>query len=411
MRRSSAPKMARDLLPAARTGIKPGSHSVFNTLILDDDPMDGSRSLRKRKSESSDAEMLTDEQLKRRRTSTVSFKAEDSARVAKRSAQSGGGTLDNGEAEVTGDDASSRTIRVRRTQRPAGIFARVIEHSDEPKSLIIAIPISTAALDMVEKNAQKKQRRRERDRERRARQSHGHSLMPEDMAPPPLPHYPAIATTMYANPFFPFPEHQLDELKGKPYGGILTDAEADTSKTYPQQADREIFEAARRKAEEDWRKKTEAQVSETPGKVKSSGPPSKIKCINFGNREIDTWHAAPYPEEYSRNRVLYICEFCLKYMSSDFVAWRHKVWNYGLILLLSSLTIYSSNVLQDILPAMKYIEALSATQRRRNNLRFPSSRSMADEILSTVRTSVFSQSFSSVRRRSTTTSSLFSFTS
>jgi len=319
--------MARDLLPAARTGIKPGSHSVFNILILDDDPMDGSRSLRKRKSESSEGELLAEEQHKRRRASTVSFKAEDVVRVARRSAQPEGDILENGEADVNGDDASSRTIRARRTQRPAGIFARVIEQSDEPKSLIVAIPISTAALDMVEKNAQKKQRRRERDRERRARQSHGHSLVPEDMAPPPLPHYPAIATTMYANPFFPFPEHQLDELKGKPYGGILTDAEADTSKTYPQQADREIFEAARRKAEEDWRKKTEVQVSETPGKVKSSGPPSKIKCINFGNREIDTWHAAPYPEEYSRNRVLYICEFCLKYMSSDFVAWRHKVCN------------------------------------------------------------------------------------
>ncbi|KAF2103851.1 hypothetical protein NA57DRAFT_31099, partial [Rhizodiscina lignyota] len=58
---------------------------------------------------------------------------------------------------------------------------------------------------------------------------------------------------------------------------------------------------------------------------KASGPPSKIKCINFGGYEIDTWHAAPYPEEYSRNRVLYICEFCLKYMNSDYVAWRHKL--------------------------------------------------------------------------------------
>ena len=41
--------------------------------------------------------------------------------------------------------------------------------------------------------------------------------------------------------------------------------------------------------------------------------------------EIETWYAAPYPEEYSRNRVLYLCEFCLKYMSSDFVAWRHRL--------------------------------------------------------------------------------------
>jgi histone acetyltransferase SAS3 len=56
-----------------------------------------------------------------------------------------------------------------------------------------------------------------------------------------------------------------------------------------------------------------------------SGPPSKIKCINFGGYEIETWYAAPYPEEYSRNRVLYICEFCLKYLNSDYVAWRHKL--------------------------------------------------------------------------------------
>ncbi|KAI6804608.1 hypothetical protein KC361_g149 [Hortaea werneckii] len=60
--------------------------------------------------------------------------------------------------------------------------------------------------------------------------------------------------------------------------------------------------------------------------MRCTGPQaSKIKCINFGQFEIDTWHAAPYPEEYSRNKHLYICEFCLKYMSSDYVAWRHKL--------------------------------------------------------------------------------------
>ena len=48
--------MARDLLPSARGGIDPESHSVFNTLILDEDPMDGSRSLRKRKTPSEDVE-------------------------------------------------------------------------------------------------------------------------------------------------------------------------------------------------------------------------------------------------------------------------------------------------------------------------------------------------------------------
>ncbi len=49
-RRPSAPKMARDLLPTGTVGDEiPKTYSVFNTLILSDDPMDGTRSLRKRK--------------------------------------------------------------------------------------------------------------------------------------------------------------------------------------------------------------------------------------------------------------------------------------------------------------------------------------------------------------------------
>ncbi len=109
----------------------------------------------------------------------------------------------------------------------------------------------------------------------------------------------------------------------------MTEADADTSKTLPQAADRARFEEARQRAEEEWKQKT-ANL-ELEGEIKGrashklAGPPSKIKCINFGGFEIETWYAAPYPEEYSRNKVLYICEFCLKYMNSDYVAWRHKL--------------------------------------------------------------------------------------
>lgn len=126
-------------------------------------------------------------------------------------------------------------------------------------------------------------------------------------------------------PFHPLHDRESEDLK-KPYGGILSEIEANTEKTFPQASDRKRFEDARQKAEEDWKLKigkTEANAETARPKI--SGPPSKIKCINFGGYEIDTWHAAPYPEEYSRNKVLYICEFCLKYMSSDYVAWRHKV--------------------------------------------------------------------------------------
>jgi histone acetyltransferase MYST2 len=48
-----------------------------------------------------------------------------------------------------------------------------------------------------------------------------------------------------------------------------------------------------------------------------------IKCIDLGRYEIDVWYGSPYPEEYRYLRKLYICEFCLKYMSSAEVSNRH----------------------------------------------------------------------------------------
>lgn len=50
----------------------------------------------------------------------------------------------------------------------------------------------------------------------------------------------------------------------------------------------------------------------------------KITTISFGRYMIDTWYIAPYPEEYAQSYILYICEYCMKYMKSSFVAGRHK---------------------------------------------------------------------------------------
>lgn len=152
--------------------------------------------------------------------------------------------------------------------------------------------------------------------------------------PPPAPqepqaHFAPITPASYISPFYSFTDRETDESKTKPYGGILSEADAETTKTLPAHFDRERFEVARLKAEEEWQKRM--REAEESGEAiqhasqKVSGPPSKIKYINFGGYEIETWYAAPYPEEYSRNKVLYICEFCLKYMNSDFVAWRHRL--------------------------------------------------------------------------------------
>ena len=311
-RRSSAPRMARDLLPAARGGIKPDSHSVFNTLILDEDPMDGSRSLRKRKTPSAEDEESRLAIRKRRKTTEEPVDQTNGHDIAVSSADGADDT-----------DSPPRTGRPQRHQKQrSGVkIVYTVSRSEEPKSHVISFPVNAAQFEQIEREVQKKQRRRERDRLRRARNSRRTATVePEEPT-----HFPAVQTTIYTNPFYAFPDRETDENKGKPYGGILTDAEADTVRTYPQDADRQAFQNAREKAEQAWKDKLATMNGDTPARSKSAAPASKIKCINFGQYEIDTWHAAPYPEEYSRNRHLYICEFCLKYMSSDYVAWRHKL--------------------------------------------------------------------------------------
>ncbi|OLL23368.1 Histone acetyltransferase mst2, partial [Neolecta irregularis DAH-3] len=113
----------------------------------------------------------------------------------------------------------------------------------------------------------------------------------------------------------------------KPFGDLLSKADAETSKTRPTEYDRERFQRAAQLAEE--RRQQSASGTPLPSSTASDYDDhiqaSRIKSMRFGNYEIDTWYAAPYPEEYSRNTLLYICEFCLKYMNSDYVSWRHKV--------------------------------------------------------------------------------------
>ncbi|GMK57631.1 hypothetical protein CspeluHIS016_0404650 [Cutaneotrichosporon spelunceum] len=65
-----------------------------------------------------------------------------------------------------------------------------------------------------------------------------------------------------------------------------------------------------------------SSISATP-----SGHPEKINKIRFGVYDIDTWYQAPYPEEYAQvpDGRLWLCEFCLKYMKTGFVAGRHRM--------------------------------------------------------------------------------------
>lgn len=48
-----------------------------------------------------------------------------------------------------------------------------------------------------------------------------------------------------------------------------------------------------------------------------------IQSIVLGKYEIETWYFSPYPEDYCGEDVLYICEFCLKYMKKRATLRRH----------------------------------------------------------------------------------------
>jgi hypothetical protein len=67
--------------------------------------------------------------------------------------------------------------------------------------------------------------------------------------------------------------------------------------------------------------KTKAAPADEPRK------PLRIRTIRFGDFDIATWFDAPFPEEYNSlpDGRMWICEFCLKYMKSDFVELRHRV--------------------------------------------------------------------------------------
>ena len=302
-RRATAPKVARDLLPPQKASTKADSHSVFNALVLDEDPMDGSRILRKRKSSSplpDDAAMA----LRKRRRQAGDDQSID----------------ESNNQDSSTRPQSSRSLRPKTANPPATVVKKT------RGSIILKLKIDSSTLERIvsqKPRGLKKDRKRTNRGGARARKEapQARRAIPQVLATP--------FTSSYSQPFYSLYDKETDEAKGKPYGGILTEAEADTSKTMPTNDDRRRFDEAKQKAEEVWRQrllKMQAEI-EVPMKKskKASDPASQIECIEFGGWEIDTWYAAPYPEEYSRNRVLYICEFCLKYMNSDYVAWRHKL--------------------------------------------------------------------------------------
>lgn len=321
-RRISRDRVPGDLLPSHRGVIKPDSHSVFNQLITPDDPMDGSRLLRKRKNSSLDADVEVELKSPGRRKNREKEKTVGDSGIALQSLISSdvmeldsAVPLTNGHDKKSEPPVSPRASRsMRPKSSPSHLPASIIEKSST--SIKMKFRVDPIELQNIASKPPKPLRK-------------GRRAPASTPAIRPSAGTSTYVPSSYSQPFYSLHEKEIDELKSKPYGGILTEAEADTAMTLPKPEHRRQFDEARQKAEEEWKARVAAAaeaaaVSGIKKARKVSGPASQIEYIEFGQYQIDIWYAAPYPEEYSRNKALFICEFCLKYMESDIVAWRHK---------------------------------------------------------------------------------------
>lgn len=281
--------------------------------------MDGSRLLRKRKTSSADIDVEEAPRASpaRRRRRDSDHSAANSHPVETDSSlavnmETGSPTqpLVNGHKTEVEPPVSPRASRSLRPKPSSTRLATVTSKSASSLKMTFRLdPMELRHIDAVPPKPKKKK-------------SRGTSVRPSAPAS-------SFMTPSYSQPFYSLHEKEIDELKSKPYGGILTEPEADTAMTLPKTDHRRYFDEARQKAEEQWKARVaiaaeEAAAAGTKKARKVSGPASQIEYIEFGQHQIDIWYAAPYPEEYSRNKALFICEFCLKYMESDIVAWRHK---------------------------------------------------------------------------------------
>ncbi|WFD23259.1 histone acetyltransferase [Malassezia equina] len=124
-----------------------------------------------------------------------------------------------------------------------------------------------------------------------------------------------------------------------PFSGLLQGDDADTHAQVPTKDDQERFQQSMHAAEQQLggavslpvrsRSATpaQAQAISTHATAATSGYAMPISMIRFGAYDIDTWFQAPFPEEYARvpDGRLWVCEFCLKYMKSRFMAMRHRM--------------------------------------------------------------------------------------
>ena len=115
------------------------------------------------------------------------------------------------------------------------------------------------------------------------------------------------------------PVSQIKEVKPLYFGEKLTLEQADTGPCTPDAFDRQAFKDAMEPEPEP------LNISEMDGEMEAYKSVQRIPKVQIGPHVIDTWYAAPYPQEYNNLNCLYLCEHCFKYVKSEFALERHQM--------------------------------------------------------------------------------------
>lgn len=136
----------------------------------------------------------------------------------------------------------------------------------------------------------------------------------------------------------PLPIYEDEGETELPYKGVLPFPDCIINETDPTFQDRYMFDKfnikgklQREKSQHDLFANADDNEGSSPTPIPQMAEyyylRSQITKIQLRDYVIDTWYSAPYPEEYSRCKILYICEHCLKYMSSPVSYERHQLKN------------------------------------------------------------------------------------
>lgn len=110
-----------------------------------------------------------------------------------------------------------------------------------------------------------------------------------------------------------------------PYRGVMSQADANTYFTQPDDKLRALYKNLKRQAEKEAGDKLQAEIvnpSLEPRK-ESQYSQNKLRAIHFDRFEIDIWYQSPYPLICSQNPIMFICPHCLSHYHSSFILQRH----------------------------------------------------------------------------------------